>query len=287
MIDKILSDMCLHPAIENGTVDFTNQEHLSVLAETLHGYEIDPPLIIEAINTIIAREGKYPERQAFNKEGWLVTFPSAEYKQDAIKKGTHFSSDPTHGKGGMNVYYKRKGKQKRQTQQDVSVVEPKGDPQTPQAKGSTDGQPIAPDQAAAPENVPQEPSAAPAIGAGGSALPKSGAGDAAADDSLPKSDAPTSAPAKGGGSPVASDAAGTNNAATEQPAGAVVPPPAPSFTNASVEFAKSKQWTPTPYGEWRNSIGETTAVVGLSGEVVPVKSTDREEFKLFANKKLP
>jgi hypothetical protein len=55
--------------------------------------------------------------------------------------------------------------------------------------------------------------------------------------------------------------------------------------NISVEFAKSKQWNPTPFGEWRNAVGDATAVVGLSGEVVPIKTTDREELKIFAEKK--
>jgi len=41
-----------------------------------------------------------------------------------------------------------------------------------------------------------------------------------------------------------------------------------------------------PYGEYRDREGNTVAVVGLSGEVVPTKSVDRDEYKLFAEKNM-
>ena len=46
-------------------------------------------------------EGKYPERQAYNKDGLLVTFPTPQHKQRAISRGTHFEKDPSLGKGQM------------------------------------------------------------------------------------------------------------------------------------------------------------------------------------------
>jgi hypothetical protein len=52
----------------------------------------------------------------------------------------------------------------------------------------------------------------------------------------------------------------------------------------SIKFAQSKGWTPTPYGEWRDQTGEVRAVVGLTGEVVPIKQVERDEFKLFSEK---
>jgi hypothetical protein len=39
-------------------------------------------------------EGKYPERQAFNKDGVLVTFPTPQHKAKAISRGTHFEENP-------------------------------------------------------------------------------------------------------------------------------------------------------------------------------------------------
>ena len=47
-------------------------------------------------------EGKYPERQAYNSNGILVTFPTPEYKQKAIQRGTHFEENPK--KGQANVF---------------------------------------------------------------------------------------------------------------------------------------------------------------------------------------
>jgi hypothetical protein len=31
-------------------------------------------------------------------------------------------------------------------------------------------------------------------------------------------------------------------------------------------------------------MGEASAVVGMTGEIVPIKNVDREEFKIFAQK---
>jgi hypothetical protein len=45
----------------------------------------------------IVTEGKYPERQAYNADGLLVTFPTPEYKQRAIARGTHFEKNPKAG----------------------------------------------------------------------------------------------------------------------------------------------------------------------------------------------
>jgi hypothetical protein len=46
----------------------------------------------------LLEKGKFPERQAYNRNGILVTFPTPEYKKEAIKAGTHFEDDPTKGK---------------------------------------------------------------------------------------------------------------------------------------------------------------------------------------------
>jgi hypothetical protein len=124
IIDQILLDVCLDKRVQNGVVDFNNELHLEVLAENLFDRGLEPKIVAEIINSMTLRDGKYPDRQAFNKEGWLVTFPSPAYKMAAIKKGTHYETDPTHGEGGMNLYYKRRGKQSRKKQQDVSDVAP-------------------------------------------------------------------------------------------------------------------------------------------------------------------
>jgi hypothetical protein len=40
-------------------------------------------------------EGKFPERQAYNKDGILVTFPTPKHKANAISRGTHFEKNPS------------------------------------------------------------------------------------------------------------------------------------------------------------------------------------------------
>ncbi len=109
--------------VETGIVDFSDITHAEILFEEMVSCGLSERTASKVINDIRMEEGKYPERQAYNKEGWLVTFPSKEYKDIAIKRGTHFGSDPTHGQGGMNLYYKRRGKQKRNTQQDLTATE--------------------------------------------------------------------------------------------------------------------------------------------------------------------
>ena len=47
-------------------------------------------------------EGKHPERQAYNKDGLLITFPTPKHKQDALTAGTHFEKDPT--KAASNLF---------------------------------------------------------------------------------------------------------------------------------------------------------------------------------------
>ena len=177
IIQEAILDICIEPVVENGIFNPHNQEHIMALIEKLENRKIPENIICEAIMAV-RQEGKYPERQAYNKEGWLVTFPSPEYKNAAIKKGTHFASDPTHGRGGMNVYYKRKGKQKRMTQQDTSVVEP-----------SQQSQPSAP-QSSPDKSTPQAQGGKPIDKAplgssgGGSNLAKSDVGGGDGDDTI-------------------------------------------------------------------------------------------------------
>jgi hypothetical protein len=53
------------------------------------------------VASVIAEKGKHPERQAYNKNGLLVTFPTPEYKARAIAKGTHFEKNPKVGQSNL------------------------------------------------------------------------------------------------------------------------------------------------------------------------------------------
>ena len=104
IIENLITECECDARIENGVLDLYNTDHLIVLSEHMANLGISESEIEEFIIETGVLEGKYPERQAYNKEGWLVTFPSKEYRDAAIKKRTHFGSDPTHGKGGMNEF---------------------------------------------------------------------------------------------------------------------------------------------------------------------------------------
>lgn len=93
LLDKILNEISLDSRIPNGVFDIAENNHMDVLREYLTSKGIEEEAVREFCNRVV--EGKYPERQAYNAKGILVTFPTPEYKQRAIQRGTHFEKDPT------------------------------------------------------------------------------------------------------------------------------------------------------------------------------------------------
>lgn len=74
-----------------------SEENLQSLYEVILNIEgITESQAVDFVNDVsmISEKGKHPERQAYNKNGILVTFPTPEYKARAIAKGTHFEKDP-------------------------------------------------------------------------------------------------------------------------------------------------------------------------------------------------
>jgi hypothetical protein len=244
--------------------------------------KINEEIINEFVETFMD-EGKYPERQAYNKDGWLVTFPSGEYKQRAIKKGTHYGSDPTHGKGGMNLYYKSRGKQKRQTQQAVSSTDTEKQ-QLAAKLGKQNPQPQA-------SRVQQEPSKQTPAADTSAAAPSGDNNQEQEFDRLSGGDDDDIASPEAVGDKQ-STKKDTENAPQAARAPAPAPAPAPEiakphYEEISKKFVAQKGWMPTPFGEYRDTQGNVVAVVGLSGEIVSIKNNDREEYKLFAEKNMP
>ena len=284
-LSSILIDAALDHRIPDGIVDLGNAEHICVIAENMYNVGIDVDDINEFTKNFMD-EGKYPDRQAFNKEGWLVTFPSQAYRDAAIKKGTHSVSDPTHGNGGMNLYYKKKGKQKRQTRQD--------------ATGSEN------EPSAVPHQSPKQPSQ---VANSTSSLPAVSDDDSlysgVTDDEV--DDAPVKNKSNNSEKTATPDVANSGNLPQETPQGPIekspksvshgtsTPPhPAttptkastPPYAKLSKQFATQKGWVATQFGEWRDAQGTSVAANSLSGEVVPFKNVDREELKLFVDKRL-
>lgn len=278
-ISSIITEASLDARIQNGIVDLSKLEHLQVVAEAMYEACQDELIVNEFVSEFL-NEGKYPDRQAFNKDGWLVTFPSKDYRDAALKKGTHSISDPTHGKGGMNLYYKKKGKQKRQIQQQTTQVS---------SKAATPPAPKAPTATKAPEKTPAKTQSKP-----GEITPEMmGDEDVPSTEKAPAEKIASPAPVKTPEAPVQTTSpSDKTEPEAVKPAEApaievpVVEKPTDQYANLSKKFAGQKGWKEEPYGEWRNSEGETMAVVGLTGEVVPVKSVFRDEYKLFAEKNM-
>jgi hypothetical protein len=298
-IDKFIEDIVLETSldsrIDEGIFDIYNPAHLDIMGEHMEARGLEESAIREIIEKVIQTEGKYTERQAYNRDGWLVTFPSPEYRDAAVKKGTHSISDPTHGKGGMNLYYKRKGKQKRQVAQPATQVKPAPAQQqvTKNAQTVKPAQPTVSrpktlsgqtvDKSYTKNEVPKKVS------------PKDepdedyGAATAGEDDEMDKYLASKlgnlykskyTQPAA-----VATQPASQVSSAEEKPAIVQQVSQASQPNVKSTEtFASQKGWKSTAYGEWRDEAGNTVAISSPSGEVTPIKNTDREELKLFLSK---
>jgi hypothetical protein len=284
LIENVILDCESDDRISSGVFDIHNADHLAVFVERSVRFGLTEEIAENLLDTAMFAEGKHPDRQAYNKEGWLVTFPSKEYRDAAIKKGTHAISDPTHGKGGMNLYYKRKGKQKRQTAQATTSVDQQVNTGQTVKQPASVAQPINQKtaQTGTPSDVPKD------------SKPKSQAPEEDLDvdsrsDALLKYAAKKLGPTyKGKYSQEPSSEAPAAPASAAAPAidVPVVTTPPEQYSSVSKKFAAKKGWRAEPYGEYRDVEGNTVAVVGLSGEVVPVKSVDRDEYKIFAEKNM-
>lgn len=91
--NKVLEAVAIDPRLDTGIFDVLNNDHLSIFREYLVKEGITEEIAVAASNKL-AEAGRFPERQAYNKDGLLVTFPSPEHKQRAIARGTHFEKNP-------------------------------------------------------------------------------------------------------------------------------------------------------------------------------------------------
>ncbi len=90
---SLVNEIGCDSRIKNGTLDLKNEDHVFVLQEYLEkaGYDINE--IVEKTARLF-EAGRFPERQAYNKDGILVTFPNKQYRDRAVNKGTHFAENP-------------------------------------------------------------------------------------------------------------------------------------------------------------------------------------------------
>lgn len=99
-VSDLLLELCLDDRVTDGVFNINNNEHMEILREKLLAMGINESEVKSMSNKVL--EGKYPDRQAYNARGILVTFPDPSYKQRAIQRGTHFQDDPTKGQANID-----------------------------------------------------------------------------------------------------------------------------------------------------------------------------------------
>lgn len=92
VVDKIFAEVCLDERIKDGIFRMDEEEHMDVLRDYFLKKGIAKEDAIRVTNRMV--EGRFPERQAYNKDGILVTFPTPQHKSKAIQRGTHFEKNP-------------------------------------------------------------------------------------------------------------------------------------------------------------------------------------------------
>lgn len=153
IFEKFLNKLALDERISDGIFDPLKNEHLDVFQEYIEKLGATYDEAVDVRNHLI--EGKYPERQAYNANGILVTFPTPEYKQRAIKRGTHFENNPK--KLAPNVSFDDKGPTKdkvaddKPTKPEPEVEEPEVKKEPVEDKPEVDVTPPEPPKPSLPE----------------------------------------------------------------------------------------------------------------------------------------
>jgi len=102
-VESIINDICCDNRIKNGVFEINNPDHVFILQEYLEKLGLDIDTVTEKTAKLF-EAGRFPERQAYNKNGILVTFPTKEYRDRAVDKGTHFAENPK--KSATNIFTK-------------------------------------------------------------------------------------------------------------------------------------------------------------------------------------
>ena len=92
ILDRVFNDVCLDERVSDGIFKMDESAHMDALRDYFVKRGITREAAISVTNRMV--EGKFPERQAFNRDGILVTFPTPQHKARAIARGTHFEKNP-------------------------------------------------------------------------------------------------------------------------------------------------------------------------------------------------
>jgi hypothetical protein len=91
-IDHIFAEVCLDERVSDGVFRLEEEQHMNALRDHLCKRGLTIEDAISVTNRMM--EGRFPERQAYNKDGILVTFPTPKHKAKAIAAKTHFEKNP-------------------------------------------------------------------------------------------------------------------------------------------------------------------------------------------------
>jgi hypothetical protein len=92
IVDRVFAEVCLDERIKDGIFRLEEEEHMNALRDYFLKRGITQEAAVAVTNRMV--EGRFPERQAYNKDGILVTFPTPQHKAKAIARGTHFEKNP-------------------------------------------------------------------------------------------------------------------------------------------------------------------------------------------------
>jgi hypothetical protein len=92
IVDRVFAEVCLDERIKDGIFKLEEEEHMNALRDYFLKKGITKEAAAHVTNRMV--EGRFPERQAYNKDGILVTFPTPQHKSKAIQRGTHFEKNP-------------------------------------------------------------------------------------------------------------------------------------------------------------------------------------------------
>jgi hypothetical protein len=94
---KVLRDICCDSRVKNGTPNLEDPDFCFVMQEYLLEFGIPEDEVISK-TSMLFEAGKFPDRQAYNSDGLLVTFPTKNHRDRAVDKGTHFAENPKQSK---------------------------------------------------------------------------------------------------------------------------------------------------------------------------------------------
>ena len=92
ILNRIFTEVCLDNRITDGIFRMDEQSHIDALRDYFLKKGITKEAAIHVTNRMV--EGRFPEKQAYNRDGVLCTFPTPQHKARAIARGTHFEKNP-------------------------------------------------------------------------------------------------------------------------------------------------------------------------------------------------